>query len=44
MLSENKAREDKYQTIIDRLSGNIEQGIEDIQNRLDKLTESRIDS
>ena len=23
MLSENKAREDKYQTIIDRLSGNI---------------------
>ena len=26
MLSENKAREDKYQTIIDRLSGNIEQG------------------
>ena len=27
MLSENKEREDKYQTIIDRLSGNIEQGI-----------------
>ncbi len=44
MLSENKAREDKYQTIIDRLSGNIEQGIEDIQNRLDKLTESCSDS
>ena len=36
MLSENKAREDKYQTIIDRLSGNIERGIEDIQERLDK--------
>ena len=30
MLSENKEREDKYQTIIGRLSGNIEQGIEDI--------------
>ena len=28
MLSENKEREDKYQTIIDRLSGNIEQGTE----------------
>ena len=38
MLSENKAREDKYQAIIDRLSGNIEQGIEDIQHRLDKLS------
>ena len=37
MLSENKEREDKYQTIIDRLSGNIEQGIEDIQERLEQL-------
>lgn len=38
VLSENKEREDKYQTIIDRLSGNIEQGIEDIQERLEQLT------
>ncbi len=37
MLSENKEREDKYQTIIDRLSGNIEQGIEEIQERLEQL-------
>ncbi len=37
MLSEKKEREDKHQTIIDRLSGNIEQGIEDIQERLDQL-------
>ena len=37
MLFENKEREDKYQTIIDRLSGNIEQGIEDIQERLEQL-------
>jgi len=37
MLSENKELEDKYQTIIDRLSGNIEQGIEDIQERLEQL-------
>jgi len=37
MLSENKEREDKYQTIIDRLIGNIEQGIEDIQERLEQL-------
>ena len=37
MLSENKKREDKYQTIIDRLSGNIEQGIGEIQERLEQL-------
>ncbi len=37
MLSENKEREDKYQTIIDHLSGNVEQGIEDIQERLEQL-------
>ena len=37
MLSENKEREDKYQTIIDRLSGNIERGIEDIQERICRL-------
>ena len=27
MLKENKEREEKYQTMIDRLSGNIEDGI-----------------
>jgi hypothetical protein len=37
MLKENADRETKYQVIIDRLSGNIEEGIEDIQNRLDIL-------
>lgn len=37
MLKENADRETKYQAIIDRLSGNIEEGIEDIQARLDNL-------
>ncbi len=37
MLKENKQREDKYQATIDRLSGKIEQGIEDIQSRLDQM-------
>lgn len=37
MLKENKEREDRYQAMIDRLSGNIEEGIEDIQNRLDAM-------
>jgi hypothetical protein len=37
MLKENGERESKYQATIDRLSGNIEQGIEDIQNMLDRL-------
>ena len=37
MLKENAAREDRYQTMIDRLSGNIENGIENIQNRLEAM-------
>lgn len=39
MLKENKEREERYQKMIDRLSGNIENGIEKIQNKLDKLTQ-----
>ena len=35
MLKENAAREEKYQAMIDSLSTNIAEGIEDIQNRLD---------
>ena len=38
MLKENAEREERYQTIIERLSGNIEQGIENIQQQLEKLT------
>lgn len=38
MLKENKEREDRYQTTINQLSGNIEGGIKDIQNKLDKMT------
>ena len=38
MLKGNKQREDQYQQIIDRLSGNIEGGIEKIQQKLDNLT------
>ena len=37
MLKENKEREDRYQETIDRLSGNIEDGIEKIQNKLDSM-------
>lgn len=37
MLKENAAREEKYQAMIDHLSKNIAEGIEDIQNRLDNL-------
>lgn len=38
MLKENAAREEKYRAMIDSLSTNIAEGIEDIQNRLDALT------
>ena len=38
MLKENKEREDRYQETIDRLSGNIEGGIEKIQNKLDSMS------
>lgn len=37
MLKENAAREEKCQTMIDHLSKNIAEGIEDIQNRLEAL-------
>lgn len=37
MLKENAAREEKYQTMIEHLSKNIAEGIEDIQNRLEAL-------
>ena len=44
MLKENKEREDRYQVMIDRLSGNIEEGIEDIQNRLDAMEKRHVDT
>lgn len=44
MLKENKEREDRYQTMIDRLSGNIEEGIEDIQSRLDAMEKRQNDA
>ncbi len=44
MLKENKEREDRYQAMIDRLSGNIEEGIEDIQSRLDAMEKRRNDA
>ena len=37
MLKENAARETQYQSIIDKLSCKIEDGIEDIQDRLNTL-------
>ena len=37
MLKENASREERYQSIIDRLSGNIENGIENIQSRLESM-------
>ena len=37
MLKENKAREDRYQATIDRLSSNIEGGIQTIQEKLDGM-------
>ena len=44
MLKENKEREDCYQAMVDRLSGNIEEGIEDIQSRLDAMEKRRNDA
>jgi len=44
MLKESKEREDRYQAMIDRLSGNIEEGIEDIQNRLDAMEKRHTDT
>lgn len=40
MLKENAAREEKYQAMIDHLSADIAEGIEDIQDRLDALASS----
>lgn len=40
MLKENKEREDRYQATIDKLSGNIENGIEKIQHKLDAMSSS----
>ena len=37
MLKENASREERYQNMIDRLSSNIENGTENIQNRLDAM-------
>ena len=44
MLKDNKEREDRYQAMVDRLSGNIEEGIEDIQSRLDAMEKRRNDA
>ncbi len=44
MLKENKEREERYQAMIDRLSGNIEEGIEDIQSRLDAMEKRQNDA
>ena len=38
MLKENKEREDRYQQTIDRLSGNIEKGIDDIRDTLETMS------
>lgn len=40
MLKENKEREERYQATIDRLSGNIENGIEKIEHKLDAMSSS----
>lgn len=38
MLNENKEREERYQSTINLLSENIEDGIETIQNQLDAIS------
>ena len=40
MLKENKEREERYQSTIDRLSTNIETGIEKIQDQLEAMSSS----
>lgn len=40
MLKENATREEKYQAMIDHLSTDIAEGIEDIQGRLDAIMSS----
>jgi hypothetical protein len=39
MLKQNEEREAQYQATIDKLSGNIQDGIVSIQNRLENLEE-----
>ena len=39
MLKENAERETKYQSMIDTLSGSILKGIDDIQDRLDIMSQ-----
>lgn len=43
MLKQNEEREAQYQSTIDKLSGNIQNGIENIQSRLDNLEEKMSD-
>lgn len=38
MLRENAAREERYQSTIDSLSGGIREGIEEIQETLNRLS------
>ena len=39
MLKENAQREEEYQGMIENLSGNILKGIDDIQSRLDDMSQ-----
>ena len=43
MLKENKEREERYQSTINLLSGNIEDGIRDIKNQLEDMADSILD-
>ncbi len=40
MLKENAEREKQYQTIISQLSDEIQEGLENIQNRLEAIEEN----
>ena len=40
MLKENAEREAKYQSMIDTLSGSILKGIDNIQDRLDLMSQT----
>ena len=40
MLKENAERETKYQSMIDTLSGSILKGIDNIQDRLDMISQT----
>lgn len=41
MLKENAQREERYQSMIDDLSKNIQSGIDNIQDRLDSFIQSQ---